>query len=114
MLSVLILLAVVAGLVSPVHAATFGDMFSSIGNSVTSLGGLLKLVFPVIGFACVSLGLLKFLGLRVGGDPDGTTWHETWRGALKWILPGAVLLAISAFADVSTESIGLSSGHIHF
>lgn len=105
---VLIFLAAVVMIANPAQAATFGDMFSALGNSVTSLGGLLKFVFPVVGFACVSLGLLKFLGLKVGADRDGGTWHDTWRGAIMWILPGAALLALTDFAAISTESLGLS------
>lgn len=96
-----------------VHAATFADMISSIQDSVLAFGGLMKLFIPLCGLYCIGMGLFKFLGLRVGGERDGRTWHETWRGAIMWILPGAALLAISGFSAVSVESIGLS-GTIDF
>jgi hypothetical protein len=114
MFSVLILSAVVAGLVSPVHAATFGDMFSSIGNSVNALGSFARVAFAVLGFACLGIGIVNLRGARMFGIAESPDSKIGPIGKFYWILAGAGLLCLSAFGMMASESMGLSTGNINF
>jgi len=108
----LVALIFFVGVTGDVYAATFGDMFNSLGQQVTSFGGLLKLFFPVAGFYCIGFGLYLALGQPYGKSNGnialpGLTF-------ILWILFGALLLAISGFALMSSESMGLTGGTIDF
>jgi hypothetical protein len=72
---------------------------------VTALGGLLKLVFPVAGFGCLGFGLFKF----IQNNPQDTMFDK-----LIWVVVGGCLLAIAAFAAMSSESMGLGGGTLNF
>lgn len=108
----LVALIILVGVTGDVYAATFGDMFNSLGHQATAFGALLKIVFPVAGFFCIGYGLYWALG-----QPYGTASGNVGLPGMTfilWILAGACLLAISGFAFMSTESMGLSGGTIDF
>jgi hypothetical protein len=90
---------------SAAHAATFATMFDALKSSVTALGGLLKLVFPVAGFGCLGFGLFKF----IQNNPQDTMFDK-----LVWVVVGGCLLGIAAFAAMSSESMGLGGGSLNF
>lgn len=111
-MKVLVALFLLICVTNDVYAATFGDMFNSLGQQVLSFGGLLKIAFPVGGFYCIGYGLYLALG-----QPYGTSSGNVGLPGMTfilWILAGACLLAISGFALMSSESMGLSGGSIDF
>jgi hypothetical protein len=112
MFLVFMLVAVVIS-ASPVHAATFGDMFLSVGESVNALGGFARITFGVLGFACIGTGLVKIGIGSIYGRKDSPDSKDWWIGILYWILAGAGLLCLSAFGMMASDSLGLT-GTIDF
>lgn len=111
-MKVLVALAILVSVTNDAQAATFADMINALSQQVTSFGGLLKIFFPVAGFYCVGYGLYLALG-----QPYGTSSGNVGLPGMTfilWILAGACLLAISGFALMSTESLGLPRGSIDF
>lgn len=100
--------------VGSAHAATFADMFLSIGESVNAMGRFARVAFGVLGFACLGIGIINLAGARMFGIAESPDSKIGLIGKLYWILAGACLLCLSAFGMMASESLGLSTGNINF
>lgn len=91
-----------------VHAATFADMLQAIGESVTSLTGLLRVLFSVLGFACIGTGLFKIGRGALFGRQDAPDSRMWWVGISYCVLAGACLLSLATFGPLASQSLGLT------
>lgn len=104
----LLFMLAVAISASPASAATFGDMFNSVGASVAAGGAFMRVMFAVLGFACIGGGVFLLVNPREFG-PQNSPFSELFAvGKVITILAGAALLKLAFFAEVATSSLGLS------